>query len=351
MDFTGFGLAHTTNTIKYCPVEAWKCALEPRRITCPISENPAKSRTVALYPYSYAQAKPNLPQAAKLERMRLFAPAKINLGLSVTKRLENGYHALESLFVPLSVGDELEVSPSDTLNLKVVGADLPTDRRNLVYRAAQAFFGGSGVKGRVKIRLYKNLPVASGLGGGSSDAAITLWALERMFGPTDFDTSGLELTLGADVPFFLLGGAAFVTGIGEVLTPMKLPRVHLVLANSGLEVSAKDAYTWLDELESFTGPLPLEKIVQALEQDNPVPYFNALQDPVLKRHPELNEVLKALELEGLYSPLMSGSGSTCFALAKGELEAREAAERLSEKHPDWWVRAVHTLQSWTPVVS
>ena len=288
------------------------------------------------------------PQAAKLERVRLFAPAKINLGLSITGRLENGYHTLESLFTTLSVGDELEISPSDRLSLKVVGADLPGDRRNLVYRAAEAFFEESGVKGRVKIRLYKNLPLASGLGGGSSDAAITLLTLERMYGPTGLNLSRLALELGADVPFFLLEGSAFVSGIGEVLTPVKLPRVHLVLANCGLEVSAKDAYTWLDEAGGFTRPLPLEQIVQALERGESVPYFNALQAPVLAHHPELLEVLEALELEGLHSPLMSGSGSTCFAIALSELEAREAAERLSEQHPEWWIRAAHTLQWWTP---
>ena len=280
--------------------------------------------------------------------MRLFAPAKINLGLSVTGRLENGYHTLESLFVPLGVGDELEVSPSDQLSLKVVGADLPTDRRNLVYRAAETFFEESGVRGRAKIRLYKNLPLASGLGGGSSDAATTLWTLERMFGPTDVDSSRIGLSLGADIPFFFLGRPAYVTGIGEVLTPVQLPKIHLVLVNSGLEVSAKDAYSWLDESGGFTGKLPLEEILSALENQTKVPYFNALQTPVLEHHPQLEGVLAALEEVGLYSPLMSGSGSTCFALAKSELEAREAAQRLTETYPQWWVRAAHTLTHFTP---
>ena len=277
--------------------------------------------------------------------MRLFAPAKINLGLSITGRLENGYHTLESLFVTLSVGDELEISPSDTLSLKVVGADLPGDRRNLVYRAAEAFFEESTVSGRAKLRLYKHLPLASGLGGGSSDAATTLLTLERMYGPTGLNLPRVALELGADVPFFLLEGSAYVAGIGEVLTPIKLPRVHLVLVNNGLEVSAKDAYSWLDDANGFTGPLPLEEIMGALEAIENVPYFNALQAPVLARHPELLEVLEALELEGLRSPLMSGSGSTCFALAQSELEAREVAQRLSEKRPGWWVRAAHTLDA------
>jgi 4-diphosphocytidyl-2-C-methyl-D-erythritol kinase len=280
--------------------------------------------------------------------VRLFAPAKINLGLSITRRLESGYHTLESLFVPLSVGDELEVSPSDKLSLKVVGADLPTDRRNLVYRAAETFFEESSVPGGVKIRLYKNLPLASGLGGGSSDAAITLWTLERMYGPTELDLSRLALSLGADVPFFLLEQSAFVTGIGEVLTPVRVPKTHLVLANSGLEVSAKEAYTWLDESGGFTGKLPLEDILRALENQTPVPYFNALQASVLAHHPELEGVLAALEGVGLHSPLMSGSGSTCFALAKSELEAQEAAQRLGERYPGWWVRAAHTLTHFTP---
>ncbi len=286
--------------------------------------------------------------------MRLFAPAKVNLGLSVTARLERGpkkgYHSLESLFVTLNVGDFVEVERADTLELSVIGADLPTDSRNLVFRAARAYLDAaqqkSGLEDKVqrgaKITLTKNLPLASGLGGGSSDAASTLLALERLY-PAPLDLPKLALTLGADVPFFLGQNSAFVSGIGEVLRPVTIPKVHLVLVNVGLEISAQDAYGWLDLDMGFTKSLPLERIITALERGEPVPYFNALQKAVLKRIPELIQVLAALEGVGLHSPLMSGSGSTCFALAKSDVQATAAVKRLEEIFPNAWIRAAETL--------
>lgn len=282
--------------------------------------------------------------------MRLFAPAKVNLGLSVTSRLEcgdqKGYHTLESLFVPLNVGDWLDVEVADLLELSVIGADLPCDSRNLVFRAARTYLETANLEDKVqrgaKITLTKNLPLASGLGGGSSDAASTLLALEQLY-PTKLDLPALALSLGADVPFFLGQHSAFVSGIGEVSRTVTIPKVHLVLINVGLEISAKDAYGWLDVDRGFTQALPLERIVMALEQNQPVPYFNALQDPVLKRIPELKAVLAALEGVGLHSPLMSGSGSTCFALAQDEVAAKAAVLRLEERFPKAWIRVAETL--------
>jgi 4-diphosphocytidyl-2-C-methyl-D-erythritol kinase len=312
--------------------------------------------------------------------MRLFAPAKVNLGLSVTARLEGGpqagYHSLESLFVPLNVGDWLTVTAADTLELQVMGADLPCDSRNLVFRAARAYLDAANLEDNVqrgaKITLTKNLPLASGLGGGSSDAASTLLALTQLY-PAGLDLPKLALGLGADVPFFLLGHAAFVSGVGEVLRPVGVPKVHLVLVNVGLEISAKDAYDWLDVDMGFTESLPLERIISALEQNQlernqlernqleqnqlernqlernqleqkePVPYFNALQEPVLRRVPELKNVLAALEGVGLHSPLMSGSGSTCFALAQDGAGARAAVTRLEGIFPNAWIRVAETL--------
>lgn len=271
-----------------------------------------------------------------------FAPAKINLGLSVLGVRPDGYHELHSIMVPLSVGDALSIAPAATLSLRVDGADLPTDDRNLVYRAAHTYLEAAGVKNSVEIVLRKNLPLASGLGGGSSDAASTLMALAELY-PADVDLPALALKLGADVPFFLLQGAALAEGVGEKLSPLRVPETSLVLVNPGVEVSASDAYTWLDEAEGFTGPLDVAAILEALEQRADVPYLNALQPEVVARHPAILRALHALSDVGLRSPLMSGSGSTCFALAQTDVEAQAAAERLAETHPDWWVTACHTL--------
>ena len=270
------------------------------------------------------------------------APAKINLGLSVLGQRPDGYHELHSLFARLDVGDTLDIAPADTLTLRVEGADLPTDSRNLVYRAARAYLDAAGVETGASIVLHKHLPLASGLGGGSSDAASTLRALADLY-PADVALPALALRLGADVPFFLLGGAGLVGGVGEKLTPLELPPAHLVLLNPGVEVSARDAYLWLDEAGGFTPPLDVPAILEALAAGGTVPYFNALQPEVMRRHPPIAAALDALAGAGLHSPLMSGSGSTCFALAQTGAQAEAAAAALARQFAGWWVTAA-TLQ-------
>lgn len=272
-----------------------------------------------------------------------FAPAKVNLGLSVRGLRADGYHELHTLMVPLAVGDDLDIAPADTLTLNVVGADLPTDERNLVFRAARAYLDAAGIPGGAQITLHKRLPLASGLGGGSSDAATALMALARLY-PSGVNLPALALKLGADVPFFLLGRAAVAQGVGELLTPLPVPRTSLVLVNPGVEVSARDAYKWLDAEENFTPALDLDLILATLTGGGSVPYFNALQEAVAARHAPIRTALRALaDAGGLRSPLMSGSGSSCFALAPDDQAAFTAAKTIQARHPDWWVMATSTL--------
>lgn len=271
------------------------------------------------------------------------APAKVNLGLSVRGLRQGGYHELHTVMVPLAVGDELEIVPAPELTLRVEGAaGLPADERNLVYRAARAYLDAAGAPGGAAITLRKTLPLASGLGGGSSDAATTLMALARLY-PAGVRLPELALSLGADVPFFLLGRAALAEGVGEVLTPLPVPHVPLVLVNPGVEVSARDAYAWLDGEEEFTPELDVEGLLTGLAGGGPVPYFNALQGPVAARHAPIREALEALTAAGLRAPLMSGSGATCFALAPNDDAAHAAAAVLRARHPGWWVAATRTL--------
>ncbi|GGO29412.1 4-diphosphocytidyl-2-C-methyl-D-erythritol kinase [Deinococcus humi] len=275
------------------------------------------------------------------------APAKVNLGLSVRDSRADGYHELHTLIVPLSVGDDLDIAPADTLTLEVqsvngLDVDLPNDDRNLVYRAARAYLDAAGVEAGAAITLHKRLPLASGLGGGSSDAATTLMALARLY-PSAVSLPELALSLGADVPFFLLGQAAVAEGVGELLVTVPVPRTALVLVNPGVEVSARDAYAWLDDEESFTPALDVGAILAALGGERDVPYHNALQDCVSARHTPVREALEALSDAGLRSPLMSGSGSTCFALAFNDEQAYDAARAIASAHPEWWVQAAQTL--------
>ncbi len=284
-----------------------------------------------------------------------FAPAKVNLGLSVCGLRNDGYHELHSLMVPLNIGDTLSITRAKSLSLRVVGANLvganlvganlPTDERNLVYRAARAYanayFALLGQQIGANIILDKQLPLASGMGGGSSDAATTLMALAQLY-PADINLAALAIKLGADVPFFLLKSAALAQGIGEVLTPITLPKTALVLVNPSLEISARNAYLWLDEAKGFTPELPLAAIQTALAQGGEVPYFNALQAPVMAKHTLLKTVLDALTEAGLHSPLMSGSGSTCFGLAGSVGQAQAAAKALQQRFPSWWVQVAET---------
>jgi 4-diphosphocytidyl-2-C-methyl-D-erythritol kinase len=271
-----------------------------------------------------------------------FAPAKVNLGLSVRGLRADGYHELHTIMVPLNVGDDLQIQPAPTLTLSVEGANLPTDSRNLVYRAARAYLDAAGLHTGAQITLTKRLPLASGLGGGSSDAATTLMALARLY-PAGVDLPALALKLGADVPFFLIGQAAIAGGVGEILTPLPVPRVPLVLVNPGVEVSAADAYRWLDDEEEFSPALDVEAILDALTTGRPVPYLNALQPHVALRHSPIREALTLLADSGLHSPLMSGSGSTCFALAASDDQAHDAARAIAKRQPGWWVQTTGTL--------
>jgi 4-diphosphocytidyl-2-C-methyl-D-erythritol kinase len=273
-------------------------------------------------------------------KLKLFAPAKINLGLTVTGKLENGYHTLDTIFTTLSTGDVLTFEPQESgIKLEIVGSDLPTNSENLVYRAAERYLELAGIKAGVHLRLEKNLPIAAGLGGGSSDAAATLRGLSRIY-PANVDLPALAKSLGADVPFLLeaVSGhftAARAQGIGEILEPLELPQVHLVLANPGIGITAKEAYVGLNG--RFGMALEVEEIIKSLEQNLAPPYRNDLELPVLEAYPIVAEVKRELERAGLHGVLMSGSGSTCFGLARDPQDAIRAATQLSRTHPDWWI--------------
>ena len=273
--------------------------------------------------------------------MKIFAPAKVNLGLSVLGRRGDGDHELHGVMLPLSTGDELEVERAASLSLVVRGADLPGDEDNLVYRAARAYLDAAGVWEGARIVLHKRLPIASGLGGGSSDAASILLALGQLY-PAEVELPALARALGADVPFFLLRGPALAEGVGERLTKVRVPELNLVLANPGVAVSARDAYAWLDGDRTFTPRLDVAGLLSALPGEGELPYFNALQAPVSARVPEIALTLNALAGAGLRAPLMSGSGATCFALASTPELAERAARALSGAHPTWWVRAARS---------
>lgn len=254
--------------------------------------------------------------------LALEARAKVNLGLAVLGRRPDGFHEIDTLMARLELADRLTLEPRPQgIALTVTGAELPAGRGNLAYRAAEAYLAAAGWPGGVALRLKKRVPVAAGLGGGSSDAAAVLRGLARLY-PAPVDLLALAAGLGSDVPFFVLDvSAARATGRGEGLEPCALPPLALVLVNPGVAVSAADAYAWLERGRMGR---------------------NALEPGVVRRHPVVGEALAALRAAGLRDVLMSGSGATCFGVAANEGEARAVARALAKRQPGWWVRPTRT---------
>jgi 4-diphosphocytidyl-2-C-methyl-D-erythritol kinase len=266
-----------------------------------------------------------------------FAPAKINLALHVTGRRADGYHLLDSLVVFAGVGDNLRAEPAASLTLAITGpqaADLPLSDDNLILRAAR-LFGGKGAA----ITLEKNLPVASGIGGGSADAAAALRLLSRLWS-VPMPASSDILALGADVPVCLPGRAVRMSGVGERLDPLphSLPPVWLVLANPGVAVSTPDVFRALTCREN-----PALQDMPRLKDAAELAAFLALQRndleaPAQHLVPAIGQVKSALTAQnGCLLARMSGSGATCFGLFADARSASTAAAALRMAHPGWWV--------------
>lgn len=271
-----------------------------------------------------------------------FAPAKVNLALHVTGQRADGYHLLDSLVVFADTGDRITAEPADVLSLSITGpqaASLPESDDNLVLRAARAI----GVA--ATITLEKHLPVASGIGGGSSDAAATLRALSRLSGKPLPDAATV-LSLGADVPVCLSPRAVRMTGIGETLAPFAhpLPQAWLVLVNNGQAVATPQVFKALTRRDN--APLhPMPRLRDTAELAAWLAMQrNDLEAPALLLLPEIARVKTALTAQqGCLIARMSGSGATCFGLFPDPLSAHAAAQAIRQAQPDWWVADASVL--------
>ncbi len=273
------------------------------------------------------------------EGLKVFCPAKVNLYLRVTGRRADGYHDLVSLLQPLTLADELTVTPGPGLRLACHPPGLAPGEENLVWRAAQAFARTTGGELDAWVELHKRIPVAAGLGGGSSDAAGTLLALNALAGEPLKAATLLRLAggLGADVPFFLSLGPAVARGIGTELTPLLLPAYWYVLLNPGVRLSTRWVYENLD-LAPLRGRPVLKEA--DFDPDRPEAWVaNDLETVTLKRFPELEDLSLTLKNLGARAAGMSGSGPTIFGLFFTLEAAREAAARLRESFPGWMALA------------
>ena len=277
--------------------------------------------------------------------MEFHAPAKINLSLRVLGRRADGFHDLESLMCPVSVFDTLDVTRRESGGLEFVcdDATLPTGDDNLVVRAARLFGSACGIELHARIALTKHIPHGAGLGGGSSDAATTLLALDRLFA-TQLSRAALAVMaaeLGSDVPFFIYESAAMIRGRGERVEPVAFPHaLPLLLIKPPFGVPTPWAYSrWKDAREIPEAPYG----VQAFPWGELV---NDLERPVFEKHIFLADLKRWLLAQPeVAGALMSGSGATVFAVLRSKEDALPLGERVAREFgPDLWLCACETVR-------
>ena len=246
--------------------------------------------------------------------------AKINLGLRILGKRPDNYHNIETIFTTISLHDEITVTRTEQgISLTCPGTRLPTSRHNLAYCAAALFLEHSRLEAGVSILLQKKIPIGAGLGGGSADAACVLKMLRDLFGLVTSDQELVELgrTLGMDVPFFIRGGAACARGRGDELEHFRLPRLSLVICHPGFSISTKWAYenigsnltkeeNWITMLRKGLETQDFALVRQYL--------INDFEPLVFKIYPELGRLKEELLKLGAHGALLSGSGSTLYAI-------------------------------------
>jgi 4-diphosphocytidyl-2-C-methyl-D-erythritol kinase len=276
-------------------------------------------------------------------QVELNSPCKVNLILNILGKRSDGFHELETVMQPVPIFDRLIIERAGgSAQLTCDHPELPVDSRNLVFRAAESFFRAAGINEGARIRLEKRLPLAAGLGGGSANAAVTLRGLNDIFGralsPEKLDE--LARALGSDVPFFLQDKPALGIGRGEQVTPLEhfpaLRGTALFLIHPGFGVSTPWAYKNLARFPKDLNGEPgrahrliagLGESIEAAKAD----FYNSLEAPVLEKYPLLVMFQEFLREHGAAVALMSGSGSSTFALCRTRGQGEELAEKFKGK--------------------
>lgn len=275
--------------------------------------------------------------------MKFLAPAKVNLSLRVLRRRDDGFHDIETLMAPISIFDTLDIERHSSGGLQFTCSDaaLPTGDENLAVRAARLFCGKSGFEPHVRIALKKEIPHGAGLGGGSSDAATVLLALDQLF-ETNLprkELSELAAELGSDVPFFIQQSAAWCRGRGEIVEPCTVPSLPLLLIKPPFGVPTPWAYKyWRDSLE-------IPGVSYAPQPFAWGELVNNLERPVFEKHLQLAELKQWLLAQPeTAGALMSGSGATVFALLREKSQAPALAQGIAtEFGPNFWLTPAETV--------
>lgn len=273
-----------------------------------------------------------------IKHLRLKAYGKINLGLDVLRRREDGYHEVRMIMQTVGVFDQIDLvrRPQPDIQVQTNLYYLPVNENNLVYKAAKLLMDEFSIQEGVSIRLQKYIPVAAGMAGGSSDAAAVLVGMNKMFGLglTTEDLMERGVRLGADVPYCILRGTALSEGIGEILTPLPpVPQCQVLIAKPGINVSTKFVYENLHAncLKPEQHP-DIDAMIAAI-RDSDIRRIadamgNVLETVTIRKHPVI-QTIKDLMLEyGAIGSMMSGSGPTVFGLFTNPMAARNAYEEL-----------------------
>ena len=270
-----------------------------------------------------------------MNEYRIKAYAKINLGLDVVRRLENGYHEVKMVMQTVGIYDVLDFQrTAGGIVITTDSGELPTNEDNLIYKAAKLMIEKYHITEGVKIHLEKHIPIAAGMAGGSTDAAATLKGMNRLFdlGCTLKDLMELGVNIGADVPYCVMGGTALAEGIGEKLTPLApAPDCYVLVAKPDINVSTKYVYEHLDAQEIRKHP-DIDGMVEAIAEESLQGILdrmeNVLETVTVSAYPIIQKIKDRMKELGAINSLMSGSGPTVFGLFTNPKAAQEAYEEL-----------------------
>ena len=274
-----------------------------------------------------------------MNQIELKALAKINLGLDVLGKRENGYHDVRMIMQSIYLYDEVKIEKKDTPEIEDVSNlnFLPTGEDNIAYKAARLLQEEFKISDGVKITLKKHIPVAAGLAGGSSNAAAVLFGMNRMFRLGLSQKSLMErgVKLGADVPYCIMRGTVLAEGIGEELHKLPaMPKCTVLIAKPPVSVSTKTVYEALDSKEITEHP-DIDGIIEGLERQDLKKIAgcmgNVLEDVTIPMHPVIDEIKQVMKDCGALGAMMSGSGPTVFGLFESRAGARDAQRRIREK--------------------
>ena len=275
-----------------------------------------------------------------MNQMRLKALAKINLGLDVLRRKEDGYHEVKMIMQTINLHDQIHMKKieEDEIRVRTNLYYLPTNENNLVYKAAKMLKDEFNLPGGISINLKKVIPVAAGMAGGSSDAAAVLFGMNKMYGlklsMQELKDRGVKL--GADVPYCIMRGTALAEGIGEKLTKLPaMPKCHILIAKPPINVSTKFVYENLhaNDLKPEDHP-PVDVQLEALEEGNLEKLVanmgNVLERVTVPEYPVINEIKQLMVDNGAMGAMMSGSGPTVFGIFTSYAKAKEAYEKIEQ---------------------